>query len=313
MARPHYGAYAGLIAAASMAFTPAQAQAAEIDPVGTAGYATSIHADYRNLARGGLDSTIFSERADTTEYRRWRRGWRRGWRRRGIRGGDVLAGVLVLGGIAAIASAASNNRRRDREVVVVERDRYDRRYDDRRYDDRRYDDRRLDDRRGNPRSSGGSGIDTAVSMCLSEIERDVRVDSVDGATRVANGWIVSGSLFNGSGFSCEIGNDGRISGIEYGGFSSSRFAPSETGSAIDNRASAEFSAQLPADAPADVSADVPAQGQLSDRTYADARAAISGQRFAGVPSDAQPLVPLTSDRTPAYPGGPLPGEEEPSQ
>lgn len=44
----------------------------------------------------------------------WRGGWRnRGWRgrNRGIDGGDILAGALILGGIAAIASAATNSSR----------------------------------------------------------------------------------------------------------------------------------------------------------------------------------------------------------
>ena len=69
----------------------------------------------------------------------------------------------------------------------------------------------------------------------------------------------------------EIDNSGRISDIDYGGFS---------GSAAD--------------------------GQWSDQSYADARGALGGQPYAG--NDRQPLVPLTSDNMPAYPGGPVPGE-----
>ncbi|MEM7690233.1 MAG: hypothetical protein AAF291_14535 [Pseudomonadota bacterium] len=222
--------------------------------------------------------------------RGFRRGWRgRGWRgRRGIGIGGVLAGAAVIGGIAAIASA-NNNRRRDREVVVVERDRRD-------------DDRRFDDRRSNPRSSGSSGLDSAVSQCLREIERDVRVDTVDGASRVSSGWVVTGSIFDGSGFSCEIGNDGRIADVQYG-----RFRGSDAGQ-LDGAQRA-------------------AAGQWSDDRYANARSAMSGsapagsttttystaERFADASAyreerPAQPLVPLTSDQMPAYPGGPLPGE-----
>jgi hypothetical protein len=250
----------------------------------------------------GFSSSRYNADALVNDWRRcgwrgcFRRGWRgRGWRGRGWRGrrgidvGDVLAGAVVIGGIAAIASAASNNRRRERDVVVVERD--VRRDDDRRYDDRRYDDRGS----VNPRSTGSNGLDSAVSQCTREIGRDVRIDSVDGATRVARGWVVTGSIFDGSGFTCEIGNDGRISDIEYGRF---------RGGAVPSGPAGR------------------AGGQHSDDFYANARASLDGEsvtystaeRFADgsayrAERPAQPLVPLTSERMPAYPGGPLPGED----
>lgn len=226
-------------------------------------------------------------------YRRgWRgRGWRgRGWRgRRGVSAGDVLAGAVIVGGIAAIASAASNNRRNERDVVVVERDpRPDFRRDDRR-DDR--------SRQFNPRSTGSSGLDSAVSQCRREIERDVRIDEVDGATRVASGWVVTGRIFDGSGFACEIGNDGRISDIRYGGFRSSS---SSSGPSIGGEPDAAWRAN----------------GQRSDDFYASARASANtttystADRFADASQrPAEPLVPLTAERLPAYPGGPIPGEE----
>ncbi|MDY7098852.1 MAG: hypothetical protein SXU28_11995 [Pseudomonadota bacterium] len=249
----------GMAAALSMAASPAGA--AELPQAPATGSSLALI--------DGFSSSTFKPGSELNEWRRcgWRRCYRRGWRgRRGVRTGDVIAGVAILGGIAAIASAANNNRRRDREVVVVERD-------------RRVD--RRDDRRVQRRSTGGSGIDNAVSQCLTEIERDVRVDSVDGASRVASGWVVSGTLFNGSGFTCEIGNNGQISGIDYQGFSSSNFRGSDA-----------------------------ADGQWSDDRYASARAGVSGQRVAQADTRAaQPLVPLTSDRQPAYPGGPLPGDE----
>ncbi len=264
-----FAGYAGFVAAVSMAFTPAQAAETSIE--GTMGFATAVHAQFKGEGSASpFNSSTYNSEAETAEWRRGRWG-RRGWRRhrRGIRGGDVLAGVLILGGIAAIASAASNNERRER-----------RRYEERRrYDERRYDDRRYDDRRDNPRASNGSGIDNAVSQCLAEIERDVRVDSVDGASRLASGWIVTGTLFNGSGFTCQIDNNGRISNIDYGGFSASN--------AVEG---SDFAA---------------AEGQLSDTTYADARAAVGG---------TGPATTVTTSRDearPAYPGGPLPGEEFP--
>ena len=270
---------AGFLAAISMAITPASAQAAEVAPAGTLGYATGYLAQGPGVSGSPFDSSSYDAEAETSEWRDRRYGWRRGWRRhrRGIDGGDVLAGVLILGGIAAIASAASNkNERRERE-----------RYDDRRYDDRRYDDRRYDDRRAtNPRASGGSGIDNAVDMCLAEIERDVRVDTVDGASRTASGWLVTGSLFNGSGFTCAIDNSGRISNIDYGGFSG-------IGS-YDN-------------------GGAPAAGQLTDDRYADARARVGMQNYVvgeATTEFAYNDAPAVSEGPlPAYPGGPLPGEE----
>ena len=81
--------------------------------------------------------------------------------RDGIGAGEIIAGAVVLGGLAAILT--SNN----------DRDRYDDRYyGDRRYGDR-YDDRygnRYDDRNGYDwRRNGGSR--QAVSQCVAAVER----------------------------------------------------------------------------------------------------------------------------------------------
>ncbi|MEM6858962.1 MAG: hypothetical protein AAF559_13950 [Pseudomonadota bacterium] len=243
-----------------------------------------------------FSSSTYNAEQDVNEWRRrcgWRGCFRRGFRgRRGIRVGDAIAGAVIIGGIAAIAASA-NNRRRRPDVVVVDRQvRNAPRYDN--------------TRQSNPRSTGGSGIDNAVNQCLTAIERDVRVDAVDGATRVARGWIVTGSVFDGSGFTCELGNDGRISNIDYGRFRGSdargSVAPSST--RFGNQAGAQAGTQ--------------ASGQWSDDAYASARAAVSGsasqpaassERFASADiPDGEPLVPLTSDRMPAYPGGPVPVE-----
>lgn len=261
-----FGALAGVIAAASMAFTPAQA--AEMLPTGTA-QGSAFGADFSAVSP--FDPAAYSIEEDNAEYRRRYRGYRR-YRRNRIDGGDVLAGVLILGGIAAIASAASNSRNREER----------RRYEQRRYDNQRYDNRRI-----NPRASDGSGLDNAVSQCLAEIEQDVRVESVDGASRVASGWIVSGTLFNGSGFSCQIDNNGRISSVDYSGFS---------GVGYDGEG---YEAGQ-------------AEGQWSDASYAEARATMGTQSYTS--SDIRPLTPPASDAAegepqPAYPGGPLPGEE----
>ncbi len=121
----------------------------------------------------------------------------------GISAGDVFAGVLILGGIAAIAGAASNDRNRD--------------------DDYRYREPYPDQHpvyREQPGYSGtayGGGIDSAVSQCVGEVERgDERVAAVDNAARTANGWQISGQLDAGGNFSRAIDNDGRIRSVDLG-------------------------------------------------------------------------------------------------
>lgn len=76
-------------------------------------------------------------------------------RDRGIDAGDIIAGAVILGGIAAVASAASKDRDRYRY-----RDDY--RYRDRNY---RYNDR-YNYRGQNPRG--------AIEQCVRAVERDAR-------------------------------------------------------------------------------------------------------------------------------------------
>ena len=123
----------------------------------------------------------------------------------GIDTGDVLAGVLILGGIAAIASAASNDRD-----------------DDYRGGDYRYPENTRY-RTPDPQPLfEGRGMDRAADMCVAEVEqRDARVGSVDSAARTGEGWQVAGSLENGEGWSCWIDNDGRVSDVEIGGYGAS--------------------------------------------------------------------------------------------
>jgi hypothetical protein len=132
---------------------------------------------------------------DATSAERHRR-----WRHRDrVDAGDILTGILIIGGIAAIADAASkdNDRR--------QRPREDYRYRENRDQYR-------------PRSGdSGQGIDRAVDMCLAEIERDVRVDQVDNVSRDGEGWVVSGRIYNGDGFYCRIDNNGRISDVNFSG------------------------------------------------------------------------------------------------
>src|SRR3546814_3633643 len=55
-------------------------------------------------------------------------------------------------------------------------------------------------------------------MVVTQVERDVRVDSVDSVDRTGEGWRVAGTLYNGEGFTCRIGADGRIDTVDYAGF-----------------------------------------------------------------------------------------------
>ncbi len=238
----------------------------------------------------GFDQSRYDPSADTADWRRCR-GWRcgyghRGWRRNRVGAGDVLIGAAIIGGIAAIASA-NNRRERPRDVVIIDRDRNPD-YRDPNPDFR--DRNRRDDRRVERASTGSSGLDNAVDQCLNRIERDVRVQTVDSVDRTGAGWMVSGTLFNGAPFLCRIGNNGQIDGIDYvGGISS---------------------------APASGSYDR-AGSQWDDQRYADARLAMGGfaQPQAEAPASAglpqQPLSAPGPDRLPAYPGGPIPGEEIP--
>jgi hypothetical protein len=214
--------------------------------------------------------------------RGWGRGWDRGrgWRRNRIDAGDVIIGAAIIGGLAAILSS-ENRRRRERDVVVIERD-----------PDLRDRDWR-DDRRARPIGTADagttSGLDNAAAMCVDAVERNARVDSVDNVSRNASGWDVTGTLGEGQGFRCRIGNDGRVAAIDYD----------------DSFGSADA-------------------GQWNEDVYAAAREQIGGtvrpdiavqeatfgpRRGAAAPGSMRPAT----DRMPAYPGGPIPGEEIPEE
>lgn len=188
-------------------------------------------------------------------------GWRRYRHRDRIDAGDVLAGVLIIGGIAAIANAASNSSR-DRDYRD---DRYRNDYRHRSSDDRAY------YRRGDSRYTSGSGIDNAVNMCVGAIERDVRVGSVDSVDRDASGWLVTGTIYNGDGFSCRIDGNGRVDGISFG-----------RGTAV------------------------PYSGAATDRQWDDER---YRQAWARVDTGGAPMAaPTAAEPQPAYPGGPIEGD-----
>lgn len=139
----------------------------------------------------------------------WNDGWGRHRHRDRIDAGDVLTGILIVGGIAAVVSAASSH----------DRDR------DRRRDDRRD---RDDDYQG--QSAGGyqpapaqgpswnqGGIGSAVDRCMTEIARGDGRDQVEGVSRAGDGWRVQGRTGEGQGFSCTVDASGRIRNISVEG------------------------------------------------------------------------------------------------
>lgn len=195
---------------------------------------------------------------DAYGYRRHR------YNRNRVDAGDVIAGVAIIGVLAAIAGAASNssNNRRARQETYREPYREPSRQ---------------------TRGWNANGIETAVDMCVNQLERgNDRVESVDEAARESSGWNVSGTLNNGESFSCRIDNEGRIRALDIGvGFGGRDLSYGDAGGA-----------------------------QLSDETYARARArtgTTASPRY-GVDGDIGPAAGQDDPR-PAYPGGPLPGEE----
>lgn len=219
-----------------------------------------------DLPQGGQGSmSNYAETGYASEADEYERHRRYRYRRHRVDAGDVIAGVVILGGIAAIASAARNAERRDR-------------YDDRRYDNRRYEDRRY--RTDYRRTNQSSAIDRAVDSCTRAIARDVRVDSVDAVTRTGNGWTVSGRLFDGNAFTCNVGSDGRIRGVDYSrGYSGSDQSFYSGVGEDDDR-------------------------QWSDEAYSQAR---QDQRGSYAPP-AERSAPGQSGQ-PSYPGGPMPGDD----
>jgi hypothetical protein len=149
----------------------------------------------------------------------------RGWRHRhddGIDAGDVFAGLLIVGGVAAIAAAASKSNK-DRRAREDDRYRDDLRRDgrevppERYYDDRgpvedRSDEGYRDRPSGNYRSD--LGVDGAVDACVGEVDRgDRSIDSVDSVNREGEGWRVMGRVRDGRDFSCSVDGDGQVRAV----------------------------------------------------------------------------------------------------
>ena len=176
--------------------------------------------------------------------------WDHRHHRGGGDGGDVLAGLLVVGGIAAIAVAASNADKRDETRGHAEPDRpapypggpeYGRPAPDWHDGDAGpYADRAPDtgddeaggyDRGGEPDEEGapppdeaadvgprGGSFDQAVDACRDDMERgERRVVSIDSVRRMGGRYSVEGSLEDGRGFACSVDDGGQVRSSSVGG------------------------------------------------------------------------------------------------
>ncbi|MCW1430005.1 hypothetical protein [Novosphingobium sp. JCM 18896] len=145
------------------------------------------------------------------------RGWNRHHDRGGLDAGDVFGGLLIIGGVAAIASAVSKSNKdrqaRDNANYPDQARYYDQYYRDARGDEAA--DYGRDDYRAPPASSWRSGVsvDAAVDACVGEVERDRSIESVDSVNRESEGWRVSGRVRDGGDFSCSVDGSGRVRNV----------------------------------------------------------------------------------------------------
>lgn len=159
-------------------------------------------------------AAAFAMTASPVMARDW--GWGHRHRDR-VDAGDVLAGILIIGGIAAVASAASKankNKQRERDY----------RYPDDNYPQQRdsdygnYGNYGNDDRQGQQDYSDRGGINDAIDRCKGEVMRgSTRIDEIDAVNREGDGWRVQGRTNGGGTFSCTIDGDGRIRNVDIDG------------------------------------------------------------------------------------------------
>lgn len=141
---------------------------------------------------------------------RWGGGdWGRHYRHDRVDAGDIFAGVLIIGAIAAIASASSKakkeQRRAEPEPVYPDGD----------YQRGNSGNYGTDDR---PEWREGTGIDSAVNRCRDELSRgSARVDTVESVARDGDGWRVQGRATGGAEFSCTVDGEGRIRNVNIDG------------------------------------------------------------------------------------------------
>lgn len=131
--------------------------------------------------------------------------------------GDVLGGLLIIGTIAAIAGAASKDRR-------APDDRYDPPYrEDERYEVPRYEPDAQDDDAARGAYGRGEAEARAADACSWAVEGemgdDARVDNITGTEPNNGGWYVTGTASGLGGevrsFGCSYRN-GRVVDVNFG-------------------------------------------------------------------------------------------------
>lgn len=160
----------------------------------------------------------------------WRDNWRyRHHRGDGIDGGDLLAGALIIGGIAAIASAANKSKQQSDsapyrypggpEAGASDDGGYAAPQDDAGdvgAQDYREDPAPAEDATDNTRAR--SRFDEAVDACAAEVEQDGRaVDSVDSVRRIGERLSVEGRLGDGHDFACSVDDTGHVRSVSVDG------------------------------------------------------------------------------------------------
>lgn len=126
----------------------------------------------------------------------------------GITAGEVIAGAVILGGIAAVISSSDDNRYRGYDDSRYNDGRYNNGgYNDGRYNDDRYDDR-YDNQRGRGHERGNDdyrynsqhGSRAAVNQCITAAERwasrysRADVTQINHIERTRTGYRVTGKL-----------------------------------------------------------------------------------------------------------------------
>lgn len=153
-------------------------------------------------------AAAFSMTASPTLAQSWGGGWGGDWARHRSRVdvGDILTGILIIGGIAAIANAASKNKRHRRD------------------DDRRYPGDYPRERSNGYGNDNGQqwqqngGVDNAVNRCTDEVSRGSgHTATVDSINREGDGWRVQGRSDAGRQFTCSVDGNGRIRNVKVDG------------------------------------------------------------------------------------------------
>jgi hypothetical protein len=162
------------------------------------------------IAMAGMATAVLPLAAEAQARPGW--GGGRHWRGdRGIDGGDILAGLLIFGGIAAIASAASKSNSRNTSRDQDYRDRDAQYRNDPQYNEPNRDsDWRQNGAQGGFPQQATRNINDAVERCIGEASRNGEVEEVYDAARNGVGYRVAGTLRSGDNFSCEVSGQGGV-------------------------------------------------------------------------------------------------------